>query len=167
MQTQKRVKSRVNARAVLPMGAALIALALIILVCIFAARAANIQNEYAELQKSVDGALYSNLRMFIRSYEPVSLAGADIEGAILPTMRDYFSKAVALDGVISEAYGTDYTVLDEGTKAAVAAAFGAFDEAFRQGQSTAPAISSMSSCVQALEQTLLRRFDDDLRLLRR
>ncbi len=165
MQTQKRVKSRVNARAVLPMGAALIALALIILVCIFAARAANIQNEYAELQKSVDGALYSNLRMFIRSYEPVSLAGADIEGTILPTMHDYFVAATALDEAIAVAYGDRYAVLRGGIDTAITAAFEAFDEAFRQGQSPAAAISSMSSCVQALEETLLKRFDSDLRLL--
>lgn len=165
MQTQKRVKFKLTARTVLPMSAALIALVLIILICIFAASASNIQNEYAQARTSVGEALYQNLNMFIRSYEGISLAGADVEGTILPTMHDYFVAARALDDAIADAYGERYGVLSGGIDTAVTAAFKAFDEAFRQGQNTSGAMSSMSSCVQALEQTLLKRFDNDLRLL--
>ncbi|NLD59079.1 MAG: hypothetical protein GX647_05460 [Clostridiales bacterium] len=165
MQTQKRVKIRLNARTVLPMSAAAIALVLIILVCIFAVSTSNIRNEYAQARTAVGEELYEKLNMFIRSYQGISLAGADVEGTILPTMHDYFVAATALDEAIAVAYGDRYAVLRGGIDTAITAAFEAFDEAFRQGQSPAAAISSMSSCVQALEETLLKRFDSDLRLL--
>ena len=47
MEPQKRVKQLLNPHVLLPIIAALIALVLIVLVCIFASEANSVQNEYA------------------------------------------------------------------------------------------------------------------------
>ena len=165
MEPQKRVKLKLNPRVILPCIAALIALTLILLVCIFAGRATHIQNEYAQARDSVGADLYYNLYMFARSYDGVTLAGADVQGSILPTMRNYYVAAVALDDAIVAAYGESYQLLDANSRSAITAAFEAFDDAFAQGRSTSEAVSGMSSCVQALEQLLSTRYDEATRLL--
>lgn len=165
MQILKSVKSKLNARVVFPCAAALIALVLILLVCIFAGNATNMRNEYTRTRNSFGEDLYRNLRMFVRSYDGVTLAGADVEGSILPSMRDYYLAATTLDDAIATAYGRDYQVLDNTTRDAIAGAFEAFDNAFAQGRSTSEAISSMSACVQSVERLLNTRYDAETRLI--
>ena len=87
MEPQKRVKQLLNPHVLLPIIAALIALILIVLICIFASEANSVQNEYALARDSVGEDLYTSLYMFARSYDGVTLAGADVQGSILPTMR--------------------------------------------------------------------------------
>lgn len=165
MQTQKHVKPSLNTHTILSCIAAIIILVLIILVCIFAGRATHIQHEYAAIQQTFSEALYSDLYMFVRSYDGVTLAGANVEGAILPTMEKYYLSAKTLDETIVEAYGQRYSVLQGGTDTAIAAAFQAFDDAFRLGRNTSDAVSSMSSCMQSIETILTTRFDANNRLL--
>ena len=165
MEPQKRVKQVLNARVILPIVAALIALVLIVLVCIFAANANSARNEYAQARDSVGEDLYTDLYMFARSYDGVTLAGADIQGDILPLMRDYYTAAIALDDAIVNAYGQRYQLLDANMRASVTAAFEAFNDAFAQGRSTSDAVSSMSACVQNIEQLLSTRYDANTRLM--
>ena len=165
MEPQKRVKQMLNARVILPIVAALIALVLIVLVCIFAANANSARNEYAQARDSLGEDLYTKLYMFARSYDGVTLAGADVQGSILPTMRSYYTAATALDDAIANAYGQRYRLLDGTTRDAIEAAFEAFDDAFAQGDTTSDAVSSMSACVQGVEQLLTTRYDAATRLL--
>ena len=165
MEPQKRVKQVLNARVILPIIAALIALVLIVLVCIFAANANSARNEYAQARDSFGEDLYTNLYMFARSYDGVTLAGADVQGSILPSMRRYYIAAIALDDAVTNAYGQRYQLLDQTTRDAIDAAFEAFDDAFAQGDTTSEAVSSMSACVQSVEQLLTTRYDAATRLL--
>ncbi len=165
MEPQKRVKQMLNARVILPCAAAFIALVLIVLICIFASNANRMQNEYALARDSIGEDLYTSLYMFARSYDGVTLAGADVEGSILPSMRDYYLAATALDDAIVNAYGQRYQLLDANMRASVTAAFEAFNDAFAQGRSTSDAVSSMSACVQNIEQLLSTRYDANTRLM--
>ena len=164
MEPQKRVKQVLNARVILPIVAALIALVLIVLVCIFAANANSARNEYAQARDSLGEDLYTSLYMFIRSYDGVTLAGADVQGEILPSMRSYYTAATALDDAIATAYGQRYRLIDSAAREAIEAAFKAFDDAFAQGDSTNDAVGSMSACVQGVEQLLTTRYDAATRL---
>ena len=164
MEPQKRVNLKLNPRVILPCVAALIALVLIVLVCIFAANANSARNEYAQARDSIGEDLYTDIYMFARSYDGVTLAGADIQGDILPLMRDYYTAAIALDDAIVNAYGQRYQLLDATTREAVDEAFEAFDDAFAQGASTTDAVSNMSACVQSVEQLLTTRYDAATRL---
>ena len=165
MEPQKRVIQLLNPHVLLPIIAALIALILIVLICIFASEANSVRNEYALARDSVGEDLYTSLYMFARSYDGVTLAGADVQGSILPTMRSYYTAATALDDAIVNAYGQRYRLLDGTTRDAIEAAFEAFDDAFAQGDTTSDAVSSMSACVQGVEQLLTTRYDDATRLL--
>ena len=89
-------KTNVNARVILPIIAAFIVLILIVLTCIFAANANSARNEYTQARDSVGEDLYTSLKMFTRSYDGVTLAGADVQGGILPSMWDYYTAATAL-----------------------------------------------------------------------
>ena len=164
MEPQKRVKQLLNPHVLLPIIAALIALVLIVLVCIFASEANSVRNEYALARDSMGEDLYTSLYMFARSYDGVTLAGADVQGSILPTMRSYYTAATALDDAIVNAYGQRYQLLDATTREAVDEAFEAFDDAFAQGASTTDAVSNMSACVQSVEQLLTTRYDAATRL---
>ena len=165
MDTQKRVKVKLSARVVMPIAAAFIALVLIVLICIFAANANSAQNEYAQARNAFGEDLYTKLYMFARSYDGVTLAGADVQGSILPSMRDYYIAATALDDAIVNAYGQRYQLLDATTREAIDEAFEAFDDAYARGDSTNAAVSSMSACVQSVEQLLATRYDSATRLL--
>ena len=165
MEPQKRVKQMLNARVILPCAAAFIALVLIVLICIFASNANRMQNEYALARDSIGEDLYTSLYMFARSYDGVTLAGADVEGSILPSMRDYYLAATTLDDAIVNAYGQRYQLLDATTREAIDEAFEAFDDAYARGDSTNAAVSSMSACVQSVEQLLATRYDSATRLL--
>ena len=114
----------------------IIALVLIVLICIFAANANSAQNEYAQARNAFGEDLYTKLYMFARSYDGVTLAGADVQGSILPSMRDYYIAATALDDAIVNAYGQRYQLLDATTREAIDEAFEAFDDAYARGDST-------------------------------
>ena len=162
---QKAAKSSITARKILALIAAGIVLALVISLCISIAGTSRIRTAYANSRNAIGYALYENLQMLIRSYDDILLAGADIEGSILPTMKEYFLAAQTLDSAIWDAYGEKYSILSGGTDIAFQNAFQAFDDAFRQGKSTADAVSNMSACVQSLDALLATRYTADFELL--
>ncbi len=90
---QKAAKSSITARKILALIAAGIVLALVISLCISIAGTSRIRTAYANSRNAIGYALYENLQMLIRSYDDILLAGADIEGSILPTMKEYFLAA--------------------------------------------------------------------------
>ena len=165
MEPQKCVKRMLNARVILPIIAAFIVLILIVLTCIFAANANSARNEYTQARDSVGEDLYTSLKMFTRSYDGVTLAGADVQGGILPSMWDYYTAATALDDAVTNAYGQRYQLLDPTTREAIEEAFEAFDDAFAQGDTTTEAVRNMTACVQSVEQLLATRYDAATRLL--
>lgn len=165
MEARKRVNLKLNAHIVVPLAAAFVALLLIVLICIFAVSASNIRNEYSQARDSIGQRLYNNLYMLIRTYDGITLAGADAEGTIIPTMKNYYLAAGTLDDALSDAFGEHYRLLSATLDSAMKDAFGAFDAAFAQGRDTGDAMSSMSACVQSLEQLLTARFDSAGRLL--
>ena len=158
MEARKRVNLKLNAHIVVPLAAAFVALLLIVLICIFAVSASNIRNEYSQARDSIGQRLYNNLYMLIRTYDGITLAGADAEGTIIPTMKNYYLAAGTLDDALSDAFGEHYRLLSTTLDSA-------FDAAFAQGRDTGDAMSSMSACVQSLEQLLAARFDSAGRLL--
>ena len=165
MQILKRVKSKLNARVVFPCAAALIALVLIVLVCIFAGNATNMRNEYAMARNSLGEDLYRNLRLFTRSYDGVTLAGADVEGSILPSMRDYYLAGSHTGRRHRHRLRPTLSASGRNHARSHYQRFEAFDDAFAQGRSTGDAVSNMSACVQGVDQLLNTRYDAETRLL--
>ncbi len=151
---------------ILPCAAAFIALVLIVLVCIFAGNANRMQNEYAMARNSIGEDLYPNLYMFARSYDGVTLAGADVEGShpalharLLPGGSRHWTTPSSPPMANAICFWTQPRATRLPT------AFEAFDDAFAQGRSTGDAVSSMSACVQDVDQLLNTRYDAETRLL--
>jgi len=132
---------------------------LLIAICISTYNAANIQNEYSSARNEIGDALYSNLSMMIIAYENAGKPGADVEGSILPTMRNYYLAAVALNDAIAHSFGEEYRLLSDGDVAALDAAFTLYDTAFSTGSQTDSAQAHMSDCLVSLQSILSTRFN--------
>lgn len=165
MQTEKRQILLKNPRLIAALAAGAVVLALVISLCISISTASNLRNEYAAARYSLGEELNRNLYMFERSYEGALLAGADVEGTIIPTMHAYYNAANTLDAAIGEAFGERYRVLNTGMGATIEAALQAFDDAFRLGKPTTDAVSNMTACIQSLSALRSVRFDAEGRLL--
>lgn len=165
MQTEKQPKIQMNPRKIARIAAGVIALFLVIALCISIIRVNNMQNEYASARNALGDELRRNLKMFMSTYDNILLAGADVEGTVLPAMRDYYDAALTVDTCIGDAFGENYRLLNTGLGNAIESAFSEFDTAFRVGKSTSDALNSMSACIQSLETAIAARFGSDDALL--
>jgi hypothetical protein len=155
-----QVKWRVIARFAL---AALFA-GVIIWGCISTSNAFTVREKYAQSRETVGESLYSAAYMMALKYDDASLAGADVEGEILPAMRAYYAQTVALNEAMTGAFGTKYEILPDTLVQALDQAFNAFDDAFRAGHSTEDAASRMAQAVADTRAALEKNFDENGRL---
>ena len=149
--------------------AAIVALiiALIIWGCISTTRASNIHEKYAASRRTIGEELYGVLYMMALEYDDADLAGADVEGEIIPSMSNYYARAQALNSAITSAYGNDYAVLDDELISDLDGAFDAYDDAFDSGHSTDDANALMTVAIANVRQTLSERYDEDAHIIAR
>ena len=157
--------ARISARMIAWIAAAVFVAAIIISLCISISACRNIQQRYTAARNRTGEAIYQNLYMLLRKNDETSLAGADIEGSILPTMREYFISARSLNDAMTDAYGTRYSVLTRDQVTAIEKAFSNYDLAFKVGKSTTEAQNSLNAALQPIEKILLERYDSDGLLL--
>ena len=164
-QEKVRIQPRFSKQKILWLGVAAVALALIIALCISISLYRNMQERYTSARDSLGEAVYENLYMMLRRNEEISLAGADVQGTVLPAMREYFLAAQALNTSLQNTYGARYAVLSPDQTSALAKAFSDYDAAFKGGRPTDAAKSALASSMQQVQSLLDERFDEDGRLL--
>lgn len=133
-------------------------LALLVWACISTSNASDIQQEYAASRTSVGESLYGCASMLALEYDSASLAGADIQGDILPQMRLYFAQAQALNNALAAAYGD--VVLDQALISDIELAFEEYNAAYSAGQSTDTAHARMTEAMTKLRKALEDNYDD-------
>ena len=119
---------------------------------------AILANNYAEARNQSASCIETQIAQFLRAYDSLSLAGADIENDLLPDLHTYFYAMKALDDSLTYSFGSAYTILSEGLRSQIDSALSAYDDAYRTGKSTDSAYESLTDCINSLNSLLNERF---------
>lgn len=141
-------------------AAALVIVVLVIALCVSNGARVNMQRDYTAVRNRTGEALYSNLYILMQTFDMTGVPGADVQNAILPQMREYFTSAVALNGLLRDAYGAKYAVLSDADINDMNNAFSAYETALKNGASTDLAQSDMQLCMGRVKELLNSRFSE-------
>jgi len=155
---------QVNWRIVSRIALAVLIIGLIAWGCISNSNTSDIQQEYADARNTVAQSLYGCANMMVLEFEKGDLAGADIEGEIIPNMRHYFSQMQVLNNAMAAAFGEEYAIFDAELMNEIRLALDEYDQAFSTGHSTDSAHDRMSGAMSRVRSRLNQRFDEDLNL---
>ena len=162
MGTQKanfRFNPRISTRSLLTGTAILAAAGILIWLCISISNSRNIQRSYTTARNQLGETVYQNLFMMIHRGDELSLTGTDVQGSVLPAMKEYFSIAAAMDTLLQESYGKRYAVLTAEQTAALRSAYEEYDAAFKGGRDTDQAYASLTAALAQTEAALAERYD--------
>ncbi|MEE1200900.1 MAG: hypothetical protein U0L09_09630 [Christensenellales bacterium] len=152
---EKRLKlSGIDLRKLVTLSVAVILIVLIAALCIISGSRAHIQSEYAKARNELTELLYTELYIMCQTFDQVAIPGAEIQDVIIPSMRDHYLAAQALNEALGAGFGSQNQMLDSHTLSALEAAFTAYDDAFRTGQPTDSAQNDMNLCVTAIREVL-------------
>ena len=155
---------RLNWRVIARFTVAALLVAVIIWGCISTSNASNMRRQYAQSREVVGESLYSAAYMMALKFDDAALAGADVEGEILPAMKTYYAQATALNDAIAGAFGEKNRVLSDALVSELDKAFSAYDDAFKAGHSTEEAENLMTQAVTDTRTALSKKFDENGRL---
>ena len=137
---------------------------LLVWVCISTSNTSDMQEKYAAARTSVGDMLYGCAMMMALEYDGASLAGADVSGDILPSMRTYFSQVVVLNNALASAFGEEYAVFDQQLINDIQLAFDEYDSAYSSGHSTDGAEARMTLAMADVRKALSERYDENAKL---
>lgn len=160
-KTGLRAISALSGRAKAVLAALVILLAVLIAaLCISNGMRARMQREYTAVRNQIGEALYSNLYILMQTFDMTGVPNADVQNAILPQMKNYFTASTTLNSLLGQAYGSKYTVLTDADINDVNNAFAAYETAYRNGTSTDLAQSDMQLCMGRIKELLNSRFSE-------
>ena len=151
---------KISTRLILRIAAIAVAAAMVAALCISIFNTRNIQSRYTAVRNALGDEVYQNLYMMIRRGEELGLAGADVQGTVLPAMKEYFIVARAFDRCLGASYGSRYAVLSEDELSALQRAFDAYDAAFKGGRSTDEPMAQLTQTLARVSETLALRYDE-------
>lgn len=152
-------KRSANDRAQLQLLAIIaLSLVLIIYLCASTVQRVNLRKDYREARNQAATCVEDQISLFLRTYDSLSLAGADIENDLLPDLHTYFYAMKALDDSLTYSFGSAYTLLSDGLRSQINSALSAYDDAYRTGKSTDSAFASLTDCINSLNSVLSSRF---------
>lgn len=164
IKEQAALLQQLNWRLISKIALVLLVVALFAWACISTSNTSDIQKDYAESRNAVAQSLYGPANMMVLEFNKIDLAGADIEGEIIPNMRHYFSQMQALNNAMATAFGEEYALFDAELIKDIELAFSEYDAAFATGHSTENAHARMSVAMTEVGQILNDRFDEELNL---
>ncbi len=146
---------------------AIIALSLVLILslAVSVVQRNHMRQDYAEARNQLSSVVEQNIQLFVRTYDSISLAGADVQNDLLPDLHTYYYGMEQVDDALTYSFGSAYTLLSDGTRQQIQSALSAYDEAFRMGKSTDSAFASLTDAVNSLKMILSTRFSSDGALL--
>ena len=110
---QKRAQLEKSRRWILAGTAAAIIVALLITIAILDAQLDAAARSSDQVLLSITQELQSELVFALRSYNGIYSTGADVDGSILPTVRQHLNTATALNNILSNGFGSAYSVFTQ------------------------------------------------------
>ncbi len=139
---------------------------LLVIMLLFAASGRNrLQAQLDETREMMAASVQSDMYAAISSYLTIDRRSADIEGDILPTMKNHMYSARSMNRVLSETFGEKYSLIDEKDYSQFLSVMAEFDRLLASGQSTDPAKELLVPCMNIFQNTLLNRFNEEGELL--
>ncbi len=145
-------------RKAILIAALLLIVALVAVLCISIGMRANIQRQYVAARNRAGEALYSNLYILMQTFDMTAVPNADVRGAILPQMRDYYVASITLNNLLAQTYGPRYAVLSESDINSLTSAFTGYEAAYTNNTSTDLAQSNMQLCMDRVKELLNTRY---------
>ena len=155
---------KLSPRAIRIAALVAVAAAVIIGLCISIFKYQNIHRRYTAARSRLGDAVYQNLYMLVVRSEELTLTGTDVQGTVLPAMREYFAVATELNTVLSDSYGARYAVLSAEDVSALRRGFDNYDAAFRGGLDTDEARAQLTAAIGRVQAALTDHYDGETRL---
>ncbi len=162
---QKRAQLEKSRRWILAGTAAAIIIALLITIAILDSQleAAALRSDQVLL--SITQELQSELVFALRSYNGIYSTGADVDGSILPTVRQHLNTATALNNILTNGFGSAYSVFTQDLYNRLEHFYSEYELARSANRSTDTAMELLDSCMRDIENIVLTRFEADGRVI--
>lgn len=155
----KRSRSPVHKSRHYPLYAAIavgLVLAVALTVTIIAKNRAQAQLDLGRQQLA--SQIQSNLNGAFRACEQMTLPGANVEGSLLPTMKQHMYAADEINRVMIDVYGRESSMIDGDIFSQIELAFTQIERSITEGQSITSAHQTLTSYMTQLETDLNARF---------
>ncbi|MEG0935134.1 MAG: hypothetical protein RSJ41_06055 [Clostridia bacterium] len=162
----KHTRTRVHQTQRYPLYACLaVVLALVVALGIVWAGKNRAEAAYQQGREQLAEAIQTDLNAARRSFDKSSMPGTDVQGEVLPEMKEYLYAAKQMNRAMRDIYGE--AVLDDETFQQLQVAISGVNQKITGGQSTKQAIEVLASCMNEVETDLNTRFADSGMLLSR
>ena len=101
----------------------------------------------------------------LRSYNGIYSTGADVDGSILPTVRQHLNTATALNNILTNGFGSAYSVFTQDLYNRLEHFYSEYELARSANRSTDTAMELLDSCMRDIENIVLTRFEADGRVI--
>lgn len=114
---------------------------------------------------SITQELQSELVFALRSYNGIYSTGTDVDGSILPTVRQHLNTATALNNILTNGFGGAYSVFTQDLYNRLEHFYSEYELARSANRSTDTAMELLDSCMRDIENIVLTRFEADGRVI--
>lgn len=121
----------------------------------------TLKRDYIEARNQTATCIEDQITHFLRTYNNITLPGANVEGVLLPDLNTYFYAMQELDDTMIYAYGSAYSFVPASLRSNIKMALSAYEQAFRNGKTTDSAYSALTTCIHTLETVTDGRFTAD------
>ena len=112
---QKQAQLEKSKRWILAGTAAAVIVALLITIAVLDSRLESAAQRSDQILLSITQELQSELVFALRTYNGIYSTGADVENSILPTVRQHLNTATALNNILTNGFGSAYSVFYTGS----------------------------------------------------
>lgn len=112
-------------------------------------------------REQLKSSIQSDLTMVLRTYDQLNLPRADIQGELLPDIREHLYTAYAMNNVLSSVYGKGESILDNEFYTQITLAVDEIERQINMGQIVDIPASSLTSCMLKMKDELARAFGED------
>lgn len=144
--------------------AGVFALMLVMLVVAFSGRN-RLNTQLCEAREMMAASIQTDMNQAFSSYDGINRKSADLQGDILPAMRQHMYAANSMNKVLSETFGKEYSMIDKELYDSFQAIMEEFDKQLSAGQSTESAKEQLVACMNGMVAELGNRFGADGLLL--
>ena len=162
---QKRAQLEKSRRWILAGTAAAIIVALLITIAILDSQLEAVALRSDQVLLSITQELQSELVFALRSYNGIYSTGADVDGSILPTVRQHLNTATALNNILTNGFGGAYSVFTQDLYNRLEHFYSEYELARSANRSTDTAMELLDSCMRDIENIVLTRFEADGRVI--
>lgn len=123
------------------------------------------QDQLNQNREQLAERIQGDLNMVLKSYDELDRRNVDVQGDILPALRQHLYTAYALDNILIDSYGQNYSVLSSELYQNIENSLAGFDRLLANGQDIESAQADLSVYMVEVATLMEQRFGADGLLL--